>query len=374
MGVGRLGGVRRIVRAAVTVTAINILLVLALLVPVELVFGTWVRPMRRSDLRRFSIPMGVRSEFDIAGLYARPAGTVIAYTRDEWGLRGSHGTPQAVELLTIGGSTTEQRYLDDSETWQEVARRELARRGHPLVIANAGIDGQSTVGHAFTLDNWLPLVPGLRPRFMLFYVGANDVMRHEQREAFDGALDSTSWRVRSATYQLFRTVKNTMRAHATNVVHGRKPAQTVFTERGLLDARERSAISSEINRHFLANVEALRRRVTAAGAVPIFMTQTAHGWNSDRSTPPRGRPETITIVGRTVNFADVAALHQALNVALMDYCGRHAVICFDMASDVHFDASDYYDYLHNTPQGAEKIGRYVAERLSATIGGQGHPE
>jgi hypothetical protein len=35
-----------------------------------------------------------------------------------------------------------------------------------------------------------------------------------------------------------------------------------------------------------------------------------------------------------------------------------------MPNEVAFDGDDYYDYLHNTPKGAEKIGRYLAAKLA----------
>ena len=93
------------------------------------------------------------------------------------------------------------------------------------------------------------------------------------------------------------------------------------------------------------------------------MTQTAFAWNADRR-PPRGLKATVRVHGRTMNYADVAMLHQSLNLALMDYCRQHHVTCFDLANDLTFDVGDYYDFVHNTPRGAEKIGHYLARRLT----------
>jgi lysophospholipase L1-like esterase len=348
-------------RILASVILINVAILCALLIPVELIFGTWIRPLGLSDLKRFSIPISVTFAFDTSSLYE---GGSITYTRDEYGLRGQYPSLAAIDLLTIGGSTTDQRYLDDGATWQAAAGHQLQESGTPLVIANAGVDGQSTVGHAFNFDNWFPLLPALRPRVVLFYLGANDVLRHEERVAYDGSLDATSWRVRSATFQLFRTVRSNMRARDTRVAHGRMPSSSDFTEHGLLPEAERAEISAGVTAAFLANVEGLRERAAALGAQPIFMTQTAFGWNADRFKP-RGLSGTVVISGRKVNYADVAAFHQGLNRGLMEYCSARAVTCFDLANDVTFEMGDYYDYLHNTPSGADKIGRYVAARVAA---------
>ena len=122
-------------------------------------------------------------------------------------------------------------------------------------------------------------------------------------------------------------------------------------------------MAREITTDVLRNIDGLRRSALERGAVPVFMTQTARGWNADRN-PPRGLRETVRIRGLTLNYADVGFLHQDLNRGLLDYCAKTGTTCFDLANEVTFRLDDdYYDYLHNTPSGAEKIGRYVAERL-----------
>lgn len=348
-----------------TILGVNAGIFLLLLVPVELVFGTWIRPMGLSDIRRFSVPVGARFDFDTAGLYDGPGGATTHYTRDEWGLRGSHTTLAEIDVVTVGGSTTEQRYLDDTKTWQAVAQDALRRAGRPLVIANAGVDGQSTVGHRFDFDFWFPLLGEMRPRAFVFYVGANDVLRRDDRATFDGALDAQNWRVRSATFQLLRTVRNNLRARAVGVFHGRMRALTAddYTDEGRLTPAQREAISARMNDGFIENVERLRQHALALGAAPVFMTQTAYAWTGDWAAPPRGLKETVAIHGVTANYADVSFLHRALNRRLMQYCQERQVVCFDLAHDVSFAVQDFYDYLHNTPAGATKIGQYLADRL-----------
>ena len=356
--------VRRWAKNLAKVALVNAAILVLLLVPVELIFGTWLRSFGLEDLKRFSIPIDVRFQFDTSALYG-PAPGMITYSRDQYGLRGNYGDLKDVEILTIGGSTTEQRYIDDAVTWQELASAELTRRGKPNAVVNAGVDGQSTVGHLFDFDHWFPLLPELRPKVIVFYVGANDVLRHETRQQYDGSLDAASWRVRSATFQLFRTIRDNRRARTAHVMHGRmrEVAQLQFTTQGTLSGPEQGRLAGELTELFMSNVRKLRQRAQAMGAMPIFMTQTAFGWNADHSTP-RGVVETVRILDLTVNFADVAFFHQHLNRALMASCLQEQTPCFDVANEVHFEAADYYDYLHNTPQGVAKIGAYLGARLA----------
>lgn len=80
---------------------------------VELAFGGWLKP---APLTRLLIPKAVTLQYDVSKLY--PASNpVITYSRDPYGLRGRHACPAEVNLLTVGGSTTDQRMLRDGETW-----------------------------------------------------------------------------------------------------------------------------------------------------------------------------------------------------------------------------------------------------------------
>ena len=357
---------RNALASAALLIAINVGVLVALLVPVELIFGNWIRPMKLSDLRRFSIPIGVTFESDVSQLYTGGPRNPARYTRDQYGFRGTYASLSEIDVLTVGGSTTDQRFLDDDATWQAVTQRELQKAGRPLVVANAGVDGQSTVGAAFNFQNWFPLLEGLRPSVYLFYMGTNDVLRRQDRLSFDESVDARSWRVRSVTYQLYRTIRGNMQAHNASVTHGRRPELTAadFTDKGLLAPQDLQELAAQITRDFLANADRLRQSAVTAGGLPVFVTQTAFAWNADHA-PPRGVSGTIVAHGRTMNFADIAVIHQSLNRGLMDFCAQRRLTCFDLANDVVFDGDDYYDYLHNTPRGAEKIGRYLADKLSA---------
>jgi hypothetical protein len=170
-------------------------------------------------------------------------------------------------------------------------------------------------------------------------------------------------------------VANNMRARSTGVYHGRrsKAADERFTSQGLLTPARRDEIANEMIGSFLTNVDRLRVEAEKLQATPVFMTQTAFAWNANPATPVRGLTDTITIYGAEVNYADVSALHQELNRRLIAHCRDAQLRCFDLAQDVAFEPGDYYDYLHNTPQGTAKIGRYLADRLPAVLPARARP-
>ncbi len=157
---------------ALSVIAVNVGVLVALAFTAELVFGEWLGV---SAMGRLAVPRNVKVVVSAAPLY--PGGGEFLYQRDAMGFRGPGVDPARISILTIGGSTTNQLYLPEEATWQAVLERILRQTGHDVVVANAGIDGQSTAGMVADLGLWLLDIPGLKPRLVLAYVGINDVYK-----------------------------------------------------------------------------------------------------------------------------------------------------------------------------------------------------
>ena len=150
----------------------NIGLILAGFVILELLFGSWVGKGAPDVL--LTIPRAIRVTVDAGGLYDDPSGTVVVYSRDEYGLRGPYQDISEIDVLTIGGSTTDQRYITDGRTWQAALSQAGVEAGHAFQVANAGVDEQTTYGHIKSFESWFSAIPNLRPRFVLIYTGIND--------------------------------------------------------------------------------------------------------------------------------------------------------------------------------------------------------
>ena len=253
----------------IKIAAINLSLLLIGLVAVELIFGGW---FSRDPIDHLNIPRSSAIQVDPSGLY--PGGAPFTYRRDAWGFRGTGVDPARITILTVGGSTTNQLYLPDDATWQSVLARELAKRGKPAVIANSGIDGQSTVGHLFNFESWYPYVPGLKPRIVLVYVGINDAMIGAN--ATDSLRFSSvyKWfRHNSALFRLSRTVTGMLAARRAHLTHAALDyAHATWTDTpNTADNREARSIADPA-----AYAERLRLivdRIEAMGARAVFVTQ-----------------------------------------------------------------------------------------------------
>ena len=358
-------------RKAVRVIAVNMVLLSFGLMVLELWFGNWIDPYR---LDLLNIPRNVDMRFDVSHLYASETETVV-YRRDRYGLRGPYDSPASIDILTIGGSTTDQRAISEGETWQDVLSQEFASHGLPMTVANAGVDGQSTYGHIKDFDLWFPRVPDLRARFVLFYVGLNDFWA-DAASSFDDlrekATSTTAWswsaaiRERSALYYLYRTVRGMAHARlAYRLDHHHVDWDRVaYVDRPAVSDHER--LMRERLRAYEERLKQLVVKVRDMHARPIFVTQVYWSYKLHRGTV-LGTAATRRYGDAEINGVDLYHMINLINSVTMRVCKASDAVCIDLAGELAFDDADFYDGAHNTPRGAAKVGRYLYTRLAPVL-------
>lgn len=349
------------------ILTVNVLVLVICLGAVELVFGNWIGSHRLDQL---NIPKNVRIQFDPASLYAT-TNISHTYTRDVYGLRGPYSQLAKIDLLTVGGSTTDQRYIADDSTWQEIMRKDFASAGNPISVVNAGIDGQSTYGHLKNFEWWFPMIPNFQPRYILFYVGINDFYFDEHSEydqlvKASGDPDNKSWKdmaaERSVLLYLYRTLRGMV--HATllhNVAHHNEHISSdSWVETGHPAVVE--ALMSVRAEAYERRLRRLADKARQAHARAIFVTQYLRAYEHRREALV-GTPYFTTYAGQPLTGVDMYYALSALNQKTMMVCRDTQSICIDLASELVFSDADFYDSAHNTPVGAEKIGHYLFAKL-----------
>ena len=351
-------------RKALRIVLVNLAVLVVGMALIELVFGGW---LGKPGYGQINIPRHTQRSFDVSGLYA--GGGVINYTRDGHGLRGAYADPSGIDVLTMGGSTSNQLYIDDKETWQARLADRFRRAGNPKVIVDASVDGQSTRGHIAVFERWFPLVPKLRARFVLAYVGINDM--HVEGAAPYDAMESPdlSRRVRqvllnhSALYGLFRTARGAIRARQAKLVHGARPYTGVTWARAhaVDTADPRGAELAPRLDAYRARLRVLMGKIRRFGARPVIVTQPLAGY--------RIRDGWVWGVRDKDGSVSSGGYHKitAFNQAAMAVCRAEGAVCIDLGRELLFGDGDFYDRLHNTPRGAQKIGRYLYEQLKDVL-------
>ena len=158
------------IKNAVKIVTINGIVFGVVLISIDLAFGRYLLHSPALDIPETIV--GDRKLYDTSSIEERKIGTKSVYSRDQEGYRPSRNDlGNRGIVLTIGGSTTDQRYVDDAKTWQSILESKTDKR-----VINGGVDGQSTFGHVFSLKNWhVKTLDHEQVDDIIFYVGVNDV-------------------------------------------------------------------------------------------------------------------------------------------------------------------------------------------------------
>jgi hypothetical protein len=70
----------------------------------------------------------------------------------------------------------------------------------------------------------------------------------------------------------------------------------------------------------------------------------------------------FNVGGVEVNGVDRFVMERAQIKAILNFCKSRKLSCIDGDRAVDSE-EDFHDFTHNTPQGAEKLGTYIGERL-----------
>ena len=122
----------------------------------------------------FDIPeaqVDVKKKYDTSKLELPRDIKRSTYIRDKIGYRPyNKNLVEKGLILTVGGSTTDQRFIDDNRTWQSNLEKELN-----LAVINGGVDGQTSYGHIFSIQKWhSKVLKSKEVDVIILYVGVND--------------------------------------------------------------------------------------------------------------------------------------------------------------------------------------------------------
>jgi hypothetical protein len=318
---------------------------------IELLFGDW----RSAYLPPLAAVVD-RSYVYRQDLYA-PFGDIV-YKRDKYGLRGVREPLSRIALVTVGGSTTDQRYIGEGETWQDVLRM---RTG--IAVANAGVDGMTSFGYLIAVTEWLHRLPNFSPAHYLHYIGINDASMSGGQTESDRSGASSPWlltiRKRSAigraVTKLWISISAPREVNhgAVRVPPGGLPPVMIKVE---IAARD---IEDYIETTYKPNLRKLLALHHGRGEEAIFVSQSANpaiiAWKG---------PDTY-VSAKFPELQHWALALRLINGATEAVCRQDAACRFvDLAGELRFDAGDFYDLVHMTPSGARKIGAFLADQLA----------
>ena len=327
----------------------------------ELLFGKWFTDNKSNNL---CILQNVKLKFKTNTLYDSPS-DYANYTRDKYGLRGNYKICDQINVLTVGGSTTDQRYIDDTLTWQYLLQDKFHSQKQQIIIGNAGIDGQTTFGHIKNFDWWFPYVPGLKPKYIFFYVGINDFMiSHESEFDYLSTLEGRTnlpylIKSNSLFYSIYNKLKMFYKNRATFSIVGHYRvdfALQKWTKKPINNIPD-SLIQKYVNL-FEYRLKILIKKANKFNSLPIFITQPARTYKFVQDSL-FGIGDTLLFKNYLVNGIDYYNIISKYNKAIKNVCKQNNVLFVDVFSSNNWEDSDFYDYVHMNPKGTKKLAQLI---------------
>jgi lysophospholipase L1-like esterase len=300
---------------------------------------------------------------------------VVEESRNSLGFRGPNPPPDLankLSIISIGGSTTQCFFLSDNKTWTARLGDQLDKTFRDIWINNAGLDGHSTYGHIVLLEDH---VAKLRPKVVLFLIGANDVGRDPEVE-FDAENIKGSVSFHSPTAfikslspysevaSLIANLYRSLNAYKEGLLHQKVELQ----KQGYLDASpqaEQQYLSQYASEHFLRGFEErilkLIQISRANGIEPVLMTQPLlEGPAIDDVTHlDLGR----IIVSPGHNGKMAWDLQEKYNDVTRRVGQEQGLLVVDIARELPKSSRYFYDFIHYTNEGADKIAGIIYQHL-----------
>jgi len=289
----------------------------------------------------------------------------VNYKRNQYGLRDNCSDPKNIKILTIGGSTTDQRYVSLESTFQNVLQERLTSKiGLFGCVSNGGVDGHSSFGHIYSFDRWFPLIPDLSPTYVILYVGINDAdFRRAQTpnpghdnmyaEGWKGWLKQFEIIFRLLPiYDYFQALQNPELAFATH-----KPTPYSISDYTETKLNKNTKELAKINASaFRSRYQKILDQVKSIEATPICVTQ-PHIFTKIID----GKKLGVSNVINEYNGLDFDYSLQLLNSQINDLCGSFTLDLYSYK----FKKEHFYDGIHTTESGSEVIGNYIADFFEA---------
>lgn len=305
---------------------------------------------------------------------------MITHRKNALGFRGEpvpDNFDKYLSIITVGGSTTECFYLNDGKTWPDILNNLLKHRFSPLWLNNAGLDGHSTFGHLVLLQDYLI---NIKPKVVLFLVGANDVGREDMSDFDKARIPSAGaiatgmpahrswWRSMKDHSEVYAIINN-LRRYALARKMGLNHREVKLKEVERIDQVDEQMEENIKNLHkqryltpLATRLMTLVRLARENGIEPVLITQPAlYGNEIDEITKvDLAKIKVIDNINGKLQW-DILEYYNDVTrrVGSMEH-----VPVIDLAKKMPKNSKYYYDFYHFTNEGAEKAAEIIDHDLS----------
>ena len=325
----------------------NIFVLIFLVILIELIFGNWVKNKNFGfsvrELRNINIPMSVKydqKKFD------------YIFKRNSYGFIGEEVNPKNIKIVFIGGSTGEEMFKPHKYSIVGLLNSKFEEDEVNVKITNASKGGKTTRGYVNDFLYWFPKIKNFNPEAYIFYTGLNDsslsLPDHYDEIVKENKYDKLEDYIKnnSIFYELKKKIEfkyfskirkyyglEDQKLYYNYELVNYKTAKLKFSKKKI---NEEKLIN--IN-NFSKNLKNLKYIIDKRKINPIFITQIQYDGLNNHSL-------------------------FLINEYLKEFCKKnnYKIIKLD-EMNFKLDNKDFYDQVHTTIKGSEKITNLIYSDL-----------
>jgi len=271
-------------------------------------------------------------------------------------------------IFAIGGSTTEEIYIDDEATWTHLLQTRLSTAlGQPVQVINTGVSGLRAVHHLATLK----MVHKYQPDLAVILLGVNDWNR-AIRYGINKEIDE--YKVPKLPNTLLgNAIKNfyintVKESKITSLIGGNliheEHGNSYNRRRGSLRRNKKIEYAPEqVSEFYLSDLKALVEECKSGPTKCLLLTQ-PNGYQEGVSeeykdslwmTPPGS--------DLTLDFKSVIYVANLYNNFLIDYGESNNISVFDLARNIKPGFESFHDDVHFNTSGSAEVAKELANYL-----------
>lgn len=316
----------------VKIITINLLLITTVIVLFELIL---ILPKKnRVDCKYVLCNINIKyKDFD---------NNLIYYYKDKYGLRGRYKELNNIDITLVGGSTIDERYLNLEDTTAEQLELLLnLYQKKKIDVVNAGIDGQSTIGHIWNFNKWFNYLPNFKSKYLIFIIGLNEqynIDRNINLNENNFLLNFKKFII-SNDLLLYKIYKKITFAEdkENNIGHIKRAANY----KPMID-NNMNNFEDYKKDQLINNLIELKNHSLSIGSKPIFVTQRSLRWKKQDN------------IIMSIDNYDYYSFEKNISETIIDFCKANKIICINLFEELSLTEKDTYDLVHLNKIGAKK--------------------
>lgn len=286
-------------------------------------------------------------------------------TTDELGFRSplpiNYKYKYSYRIFAIGGSTTEEIFTDDKETWTAKLQFKLQNKfSNQLNVINTGVSGLRSVNHIATQN----YISNLYPNLLIFLVGVNDWNKHiksivQNKKVFEDNSFFPHFH-RSLIYKSVNILKEIYFSSETSSDYNLIKGEYYLKQNNsLLRSKKISLNINTVSKNYKKNILEIIKNCKISKYSCMFITQpNAYSHKTKENliekfwmTPPNAK--------YTLDLDSLIKISNIYNTWLVDLGKKFDVPVCDISKKISPTIKNFYDDVHFNEEGSKNVSRLV---------------